>query len=215
MKRNLWALVTLESYKKLVDMCDALDATVDSIIKQSYDGRKDAYTIMQKIQDINYRKAGLINLKVIFEQTIKKLKDNEKVLLYNIFCKGKKIADYANENDLCVRTLRRRFNTAVCHFGDKLACAGYNDEWFNANYNDEPYIMLISERISERLQKHRCKILDRQNKREIKSNGEVFESKDNRVEMGDDDINIQEDNKSKLITILQDAVLKMNSKVAN
>lgn len=150
MKRNLWALITLESYKKLGDMCKALDMTVDAIIKQAYDGRKDAYLIMQKIQDINYRKAGLINLKIVFEQTIKKLKVKEKILLFNIFCKGKKIDKYAVENEFCVRTLRRRFNSAVKHFAELLNSGGFNENWFEENYSNEPYITLIGEQIKDR-----------------------------------------------------------------
>lgn len=276
MKKNLWALVTLESYKKLVDMCDALDKTVDAIIKQAYDGRKDAYLIMQKIQDINYRKAGLINLKIVFEQTIKKLKDKEKLLLINIFCKGKKIDKYAIENEFCVRTLRRRFNSAVKHFADLLKSGGFNEKWFEENYSNEPYIILIGEQIKDR-QAHIQNMCKRENdkdknlkKRESELEGTVFEGKGNikndclvsnsksesddknkrellkslnseNYNMGElgsiEKTELEKDNyinnynigksgntasevekkndKSKLITILQEAVIKVNNKVAN
>lgn len=232
MKKNLWALITLESYKKLVDMCEALDKTVDAIIKQAYDGRKDAYLIMQKIQDINYRKAGLINLKIVFEQTLKKLKDKEKILLFNIFCKGKKIEEYAVENEFCVRTLRRRYNSAVKHFADLLKAGGFNDSWFEENYNNEPYITLIGERVKDR-QVHiqnMCKCEKGVDNTLNKNDGESEEKlreenniKDNDCLVNDskgktgniEDINLGKDDKRKLITILQEAVIKVNNKVAN
>lgn len=276
MKRNLWALITLESYKRLGDMCEALDMTVDAIIKQAYDGRKDAYLIMQKIQDINYRKAGLINLKIVFEQTIKKLKDKEKTLLFNIFCKGKKIDKYAVENEFCVRTLRRRFNSAVKHFADLLKSGGFNENWFEENYSNEPYITLIGEQVKDRQahiqnmckcekdydknlkksgselegkvieergnNKNDCLVNDSESRSDDKNKGELHKSlnsenynmselgsiekseleKDNytdnyHIRKSENTVSEAEENdeKSKLITILQEAVIKVNNKVAN
>lgn len=147
MKRNmeneLWGKTLLMLYRHLETMAKSIDNLVCRIgINSAFNHSVYNSTIKDsnKIIELTERKIKIINLKVIIQKALKKLKDKELKLIALYYVDGvsyKKVQELLN---ITQRTFFRRKELAIAHFSDELANLGYDAEKLKDYLKNENWI---------------------------------------------------------------------------
>ncbi len=150
--KSLWARIILTTYRNIPRIAESMDRTIDCLSLQNSGYRHSCYSteqLINKIIDLIYRKQGLINLKVITEDVIKCMNKEYVELLELKYLRGKKFQDIADSIGISLRSVFRHYDKALHQFSCILRLKGYDDEWLNREYKDEPYLEKIRAKIEE------------------------------------------------------------------
>ncbi len=157
MKENLvWTKTILTVYRYL----ERVSGAIDKIVLRSGLGSGNIYgqnylynnvlSISQKIIDLSDRKIALINLKVLTEDILKKLKSEDVKILLDRYVDGRKYKDICLRNNISLRTVYRRLEASEIAFARFLNVRGFaSDELFNM-LKSEKWILSVYNHIKEK-----------------------------------------------------------------
>lgn len=144
MKENIWAKTLLGVYRHLETVSDAIDKIVLKTALNSYhfslDG-DDVLSTSNKLIELGERKVTLINLKLLVEDILTKIGQNEADILICRYIEGMKFKDIAFEKGLGLRTVFRRLDKAETSFTKKLLNMGYNSLSLQNKLKSEKWIL--------------------------------------------------------------------------
>ncbi len=144
MKENIWAKTLLGVYRHLETVSDAIDKIVLKTALNSYhfslDG-DDVLSTSNKLIELGERKVTLINLKLLVEEILTKIGQNEADILICRYIEGMKFKDIAFEKGLGLRTVFRRLGKAETSFTKKLLNMGYNSLSLQNKLKSEKWIL--------------------------------------------------------------------------
>lgn len=147
MEQKVWAKTLLNSYTCLERVASAIDKMVlDKGINSAFDNRS---TLRQtdRIIRLIQRKKMLINAKIIVENSICKLRDNElNVIVLRYFDKVK-CTDIAELLDVSMRTYFRRLSQAINNMAKILNNQGFTGEVLFSMLGDDPWISRLYDAI--------------------------------------------------------------------
>ena len=146
-KKFIWAKTLITIYRYLVPIAGAIDKIVLS--KGLHCGRfnmydaNDAYDSMQKIIDFSERKITMINLKILTESILLKIKREDARILISKYIDGVKFKDLAEKYEISLRTTFRRIDRGLQDFERLLTARGYDDEKIRTIVKDEKWILSV------------------------------------------------------------------------
>ena len=116
MKENIWAKTLLGVYRHLETVSDAIDRIVLKTALNSYhfslEGN-DVLSTSNKLIELGERKVTLINLKLLVEDILTKIGQNEADILICRYIEGMKFKDIARIMGCSVSTTKSRFRLGV------------------------------------------------------------------------------------------------------
>ena len=147
--KEIWAKTMLIAYRYLAPISRAINKVFDRTVKASfysggyYGDRYSAEEISQKLINLTNKKIDYINLKVIIENALSKMKHQQAKLLILRYIKEINSTTICNLFNICERTLFRRLKSAVNQFGQILEAMGYTNEKLEVVYLSDSFIKSI------------------------------------------------------------------------
>ncbi len=152
----IWTKTVLTVYRYLERISGAIDKIVlrsglgsGNVYGQNY-LYNNVYSISQKIIDLSERKVTLINLKVLTEELLKKLKAEDVKILLERYVEGRKYKEIAQRNGISLRTVYRRLDASEAVFARLLVARGYSSSKLKAMTQNEKWIMSVYNHIKEK-----------------------------------------------------------------
>lgn len=142
-----WSKSTLTIYKYLSTMSKSIDRIIEENTKSSNSVALQRYQTTQyqanKIIDLIDRKRKMVNLKVIAEDVVSRLKKSDRRIITLVFFDGIKSELVADMLGISLRTFFRRKANALNQFTIILEALGYDAEFFESEYFCERWFMSI------------------------------------------------------------------------
>lgn len=152
----IWTKTILTVYRYLERVSGAIDKIVvrsglssGNVYGQNY-LYNNVLSISQKIIDLSERKVTLINLKVLTEEILKKLKPEDVKILIERYVDGKKYKDIAERNGISLRTVYRRLDASEEIFARFLSVRGYTPSKLSLMLSKEKWILNAFNHIKEK-----------------------------------------------------------------
>lgn len=146
MKSNLWTKTILTVYKYLDRIADAIDKLIErQALNSYYDGyvNDGVIDIADKIIELSERKVKLINIKVLAENTLKKMEESSAQLLIEKYIDNDKGEVIAERHKLSTRTYFRRQKQAEDAFTAYMALQGFTESKLSKYISEESWIMEV------------------------------------------------------------------------
>ena len=144
MNLKIFGKTLLCAYRHIERITEAYEKIVKKIalnsIYSNISGANNTLTITNGMIDLLDRKEKYLNLKIICEETIFKLNDEDKKLLCLIYLDGVNYNVCAKLLNISTRTFFRKKQTAFANFCFQLEKAGYDSKYFLKNYSDDPIL---------------------------------------------------------------------------
>lgn len=142
-----WSKSSLSIYKYLSTMSDTIDKIVNNSSKESNSTMLQKYqtTYYQASKILEYidRKRKMVNLKVIVEDVIGRLKKDDRRLITLVYFDGVKSEEVAELMGISLRTFFRKKANALKEFTLILQALGYDEEFFEKEYFCEKWFMAV------------------------------------------------------------------------
>ena len=165
MENNLaWTKTILSVYRYLERICGAIDKIILNTGLSSRNVsltnyfRNDALSVSQKIIDLSQRKVSLINLKLLTEQCLKKIKTDDARLLILCYIDGMKRRELADKFGISMRTIFRRIDAAESSFAKMLHLKGYTDSKLAEDLKNENWIKSVFSKYSKGEEQERIEL---------------------------------------------------------
>ena len=91
----------------------------------------------------------MVNLRFIVSTTLEKLEPRDRDILTKRMIKKQTFIDIAEEENVTLRTVFRRFAVAQVAFSKQMSKQGFTEKWFESEYGEDKYIRPIFERIND------------------------------------------------------------------
>lgn len=152
----LWTRTILECYNKLPRMAHSLEKAGEALIKSGLSGGSMAcgYTteeLFERMIEINYRKTGIINLKVLVEQGLRRIIPEFANVLKARFFLNLDAESIAERESVNKRTVFRRIERGLDKLYGVFCHLGFDGKRLDREYIDEPLILNEKERIRNKL----------------------------------------------------------------
>lgn len=151
MNQIIWTKVFLTIYKRLGRLIEELDNARDNLIKCGLGGgyNRRGWTneeLFERIIELNYRRLGLINVKVLVDEGLRRLPISVREIIIARYVDGN-IDEYEKKHAICKRTVFKRLNKAIVLLGEVFAKLGYDEKKMNLEYEDEPLLTIVGKRL--------------------------------------------------------------------
>lgn len=141
MNFEIFGKTLLHAYRHIEKITDAYDKVVKKIalnsIYSNISGANNTLTITNKMIDLLDKKEKYLNLKVICEEGIFRLNDEDKKILCLLYFEGVNYKVCSNLLKISTRTFFRKKQTAIANFCFQLEKMGYDLNYFIKNYSDD------------------------------------------------------------------------------
>ncbi len=128
-------------------MSNSIDRIIEENSKNSNSVALQRYQTTQyqayKIIDLIDRKRKMVNLKVIAEDVVSRLKKSDRRIITLVFFDGIKSEVVAEIMGISLRTFFRKKSNALIQFTLILEALGYDNEFFESEYFNERWFMSI------------------------------------------------------------------------
>lgn len=129
----------LVAFSSLPKIAKFIDFSVKSRVKSGFQSKHMRYglqneKLFESIIQLNDEKRKICNLKVIITQALEQLSPTHTELLRLRFFEKKTFQEIAKLTNVVIRTVFRRYDSAIEDFENILACAGFDEEWLEAEY---------------------------------------------------------------------------------
>ena len=163
MKKDLlWAKTLLSVYRYLERLCSSIDKIINRTGLSSINVNSqtfyynNVYSITQRIIDLSHRKVTLINLKLLIEDILQKMRSNEAKCLISRYVDGAKRRVMAEHESVSLRTIFRRIERAENSFSKILQAKGYDEAKICKMLADEQWIHNVYNRLAEKDEEDFC-----------------------------------------------------------
>ena len=107
--------------------------------------------IFEKMIELNYRKTGIINLKVLTDQSMRRLEPSLAEFLKARFFLKLDYATIAQKENTTQRTVFRKIERGIEKLYESFVSFGFTGKRFDIEYANEPLIQREKQRITEKL----------------------------------------------------------------
>ena len=148
-KDYVWAKTLLTIYRYLERIAGAIDKIVEktglgsaNICGQNY-FYNNIFTVADKMIELSERKVTLINVKILVEDVLKNMDQENAEILIEKFFDGVKTRELVERHGISMRTAFRKIDAAVKAFASGLVVKGYNDFKLESLLKDEHWILVV------------------------------------------------------------------------
>ena len=156
MEKGNWARTILIVYNYLERVTGAIDKIVKQRAVNSFYynstscGYNDVQNVTKDILSLTERKINLINLKVICEDALSKIKTEYAKLLIFTFIEKKKTTEVAQMLKISQRSYFRKLDLALQAFYKELVNMGYDENRLNDLYSKEGWILEVKDKTKDK-----------------------------------------------------------------
>jgi len=142
-----WSKSALSIYRYLFTMSNTLDRIVLENSKSSNSALLQKYQSTQyqanKLIDLIDRKRKMVNLKVIVDNVVSRLKKEDRRIITLVYFDGVKSEKVAQIMGISLRTFFRKKANVLKEFSIILQALGYDEEFFELEYFCEKWFMSV------------------------------------------------------------------------
>ncbi len=109
--------------------------------------------LFEKMIDLNYRKTGIINLKVLLEQALRRIPAEIADVLNAKFILKIDTAMIAEREKVSTRTVFRRIDKGIQSLYRVFCSLGFDGETLEREYKNEPLLLKEKARVMKKIQK--------------------------------------------------------------
>lgn len=149
----VWARTLLSVYRYLERIAGAIDKIVEqtglgsaNICGQNY-FYNNIFTVSQKMIDLSERKVTLINVKLLVENSLRKIDPEDAEILIEKFFDGVKTKDIVERHGISMRTAFRKIDCAIKSFASALVLQGFDTDRLQQTLKDEHWIIQVHDRL--------------------------------------------------------------------
>lgn len=160
-----WAKTTILSYKHLGTICGAIDKLVETVATRSFYSStrlmeyNSIHNVSRKIIELTDKKIDYINLKVLIEKIITKLKPNRAKVLILKYVNGLSIEQMEKVLNISNRSCYRTLNLALEDFAVNMLKFGYTSEKMEILFSNDEFLSSIYKSITTE-RSYKCDDLD-------------------------------------------------------
>lgn len=147
--QNLWSKTLLLSYRHLEPLCGSIDKIIEKIGISAGKMYDNAFSTLQKIIELSERKITLINLKLLIENTLSKIKKEKASILIRRFIDNITYKNLQEEYNTSLRTVFRKLNLALNSFSSHLLLNGFDDKKIENMVKRENWICGIHKKLEQ------------------------------------------------------------------
>lgn len=152
----VWTKTILTVYRYLERISDAIDKIVlesglncGKFYHQNY-YYNNVLSISQKMIDLSERKVTLINLKLLTEQVLGRLKEKNVSILIARYVDGCKYREICDRCHISLRTIYRRLEVSELEFSRRLIARGYDANSLHKMLANEKWILSVYNHLKEK-----------------------------------------------------------------
>lgn len=154
MEEIAWVRTVLEVYRHLELIANTIDEMAKNEVYHSFNAMyHTTMESMERMIEFNDRKRKLINLKVMIENAIVKIKKTtDQKILVMTYVDGMKCNVIAKNLEMSLRTYFRHKQNAIFELKEILNKKRYTLSWFLKEYGDEKWLINQYENICQHLE---------------------------------------------------------------
>ena len=157
MNNNLiWAKTLLSVYRYFQRIAGALDKVIlqsgmncTSVCLQNF-FQNNAFAVSNKIIELSQRKVTIINLKILTEDVLSEINQQDAQILIEKFVEGKKAKALAENFDISLRTIFRKIDCALGSFASRMTAKGFSHAKLCKMCEKEAWINSVFERFANK-----------------------------------------------------------------
>ena len=150
MKQIIWTKVFLTIYKRINRIIEEMDNARDGLVRCGFGGGYNRglsnEELFEKIIKLNYRRLGLINVKVLVDEGLRRLPQSVREILEARYFE-EDLEGYQNRHGICKRTVFKRLDKATYLLSEVFIKLGYDEKKMNLEYKDEPLLTKVGKRL--------------------------------------------------------------------
>lgn len=155
-ERLFWANLVVEAYKKIPGWISCMETARAKLISlgavsTNYVRGMTNEELFDKLIGLNYRMHGLVNLKLLLEEGIKRIPETYMVIMKMKYVDGASMEDISETLGVHRRTLFKYHDKAVKFLADALPMLGYTPEKFEYEYKEEPLLNPLKKRLASEI----------------------------------------------------------------
>lgn len=136
----VWTNLLLKNYNNLVNFADAVDERIKSLAQSSASVMLSAMELSNMVIDLMQKKVSLCNAKVLVENVLKNLKEEEKRILILKFVDNVPIEVIAKILNQSLRTTYRKLGEAKRRFAETMMFMGFTDKELSSLFYKQLWI---------------------------------------------------------------------------
>lgn len=144
MDNFVWGKTIIESYGDIIRMAETLQTMIKNLAYASANYtnnyNNNTLNLSEKILKMLDRKYDYCNLKVIIDETLKKLDENSRKILIMKYIDKMSLDEMSVILNVSRRTIDRRIITSINSFCIKLNQAGFDNAYFENIYYKDNYL---------------------------------------------------------------------------
>lgn len=152
---KIFAKTILTAYSSLEFVVGQIDVLVRRKVASGYSAGDACVSAQRQIEEIVVlmdKKANLINLKLLADETLSKMDRAGNSVLTDRYIKKIRPEKTMEQLDISRRTYFRRLEKAEESFAKSCFMRGFDQKWLEENYFDQSWIKDLYERISQKEQ---------------------------------------------------------------
>lgn len=154
----IWTRTILECYNRFPRMTRSLEKAGEALVRAGLGGGHFAlgYTteeLFEKMIDLNYRKTGIINLKVLLEQSLRRISPALANVLKAKFILKLDTSIIAEKENVSTRTVFRRTQRGLLSLYEVFVSLGFDDETLDREYKNEPLLLKEKARVMKKVER--------------------------------------------------------------
>lgn len=151
MNQIIWTKVFLTIYKRIGRLIEEFDNARESLIRCGLGGRYNRRgwsneELFERIIELNYRRLGLINVKVLVDEGLRRLPMSVREILIARYIEGS-LDEYEKKHAICKRTVFKRLDKAIVLLAEIFVALGYDEKKMELEYKDEPLLTRVGKRL--------------------------------------------------------------------
>ncbi|MDD4839451.1 MAG: sigma factor-like helix-turn-helix DNA-binding protein [Clostridia bacterium] len=154
MKNNSWCNTLLVAFSALPKIVKFIDFSVKSRVKSGFQSKHlrlgiQNEDLFKSIIELNDEKRRICNIKVIVESGLEQLSPTHNELLRLRFFERKTFQEIADQTDVVLRTVFRRYDSAMSDFEHILSTQGFDEKWLSEEYGNIALLSTIKRRLEK------------------------------------------------------------------
>lgn len=153
MNKN-WSNTALVAYSLLPKIVQELDFKINLRVNSAFQSRHlkigvSNEQLIVEIMNLIDEKRKMVNLHFIVSSALKALRDQDSYILTDRILNKRTFQQLAEDQNVSLRTIFRRFAVAETAMANKLRVMGYGEKWFEEEYGNDKFIKPIYLRIRD------------------------------------------------------------------
>ncbi len=147
MEKYLWQKTLLELYSGYKTCIVSCDNKLTRLIRKAFGTHGSTYDQLDDMRLVVLRKKHCQYAKQMIEKALASIKPMTSSVLYWRYMRGRQFNEIANEMNIPIRQVFRKYDKEMSHFASSLATQGYTTEVIEEEFGADSYFSYAYDRL--------------------------------------------------------------------